>query len=74
MFDDLTVHSINLLCDKNLDSEYQGIKQSVADYVESILINDNQTNRNLLVMQQLVLVLNVLSDIVTFVSELNKSI
>ena len=74
MFDDLTVHSINLLCDKNLDSEYQGIKQSVADYVESILINDNQTNSNLLVMQQLVLVLNVLSDIVTFVSELNKSI
>ena len=74
LFDDLTVYIINLLSDKKLDSEYQAIKQSVADYIESISINDDQTNSDLLVMQQLALILDILPEIVTLVSELDNSI
>lgn len=72
LFDDLSVYIINLLTDKQLNSEYQPIKQSVANYIESISIQDEQANNDLLVMQQLALILDILPELISLVSELDK--
>ena len=71
LFDDLTVYIINMLTVKQLDTEYQPIKQSVANYIESISNNDDQINNDLLVIQQLALILDILPEIVSLIGELD---
>lgn len=71
LFDDLTVYIINMLTVKQLDTEYQPIKQSVANYIESISNNDDQINNDLLVMQQLALILDILPEIVSLLGQLD---
>ena len=44
----------------------------VADYIESLSINDDQSNNDLLVMQQLALILDILPEIISLICELNN--
>ncbi|WP_202113552.1 MULTISPECIES: YccS family putative transporter [unclassified Gilliamella] len=77
LFDDLSVYIINLLCDKKIDSEYQPVKKSVIDYIETISTNsvdDDKANNDLLVMQQLALILDILPEVTMLASELENKI
>ncbi|WP_208610470.1 YccS family putative transporter [Gilliamella bombi] len=73
LFDDLSVYIINLLSIKKIDGEYQAIKKSVTDYIETISavsIDDDKTNNDLLVMQQLALILDILPEIIEIAARL----
>ncbi|WP_209435681.1 YccS family putative transporter [Gilliamella intestini] len=73
LFDDLSVYIINLLCYKKIDSEYQPVKKSVIDYIETISTNsvdDDKANNDLLVMQQLALILDILPEIIEIAARL----
>ncbi|WP_342211579.1 YccS family putative transporter [Gilliamella sp. ESL0254] len=73
LFDDLSVYIINLLSDKKIDGEYQFIKKSVVDYIDTISVNsvdDDKANNDLLVMQQLALILDILPEIIELVAQL----
>jgi uncharacterized membrane protein (TIGR01666 family) len=72
LFDDLSVYIINLLTDKKLDEKYQLIKKSTTDYIETLSINDNLANNDLLVMQQLVLILDILPELIALAGSLKS--
>ena len=72
IFDDVSVYIITMLSDQKIDSEYQPLKKVVADYIESLSINDDQSNNDLLVMQQLALILDILPEIISLICELNN--
>ncbi|MWP61637.1 YccS family putative transporter [Gilliamella sp. Pas-s25] len=75
LFDDLSVYIINLLNDKKIDSKYQFIKKSIADYIETISVlstDDEKANNDLLVMQQLALILDILPEIIKIVAQLEQ--
>ena len=72
IFDDISVYIITMLSDQKIDSEYQPLKKVVADYIESLSTNDDQSNNDLLVMQQLALILDILPEIISLICELNN--
>ncbi|OCG06109.1 TIGR01666 family membrane protein [Gilliamella apis] len=72
IFDDVSVYIITMLSDQKIDSKYQPLKKVVADYIESLSINDDQSNNDLLVMQQLSLILDILPEIISLICELNN--
>ena len=72
IFDDVSVYIITMLSDQKIDSKYQPLKKVVADYIESLSINDDQSNNDLLVMQQLALILDILPEIISLICELNN--
>ena len=72
IFDDVSVYIITMLSDQKIDSEYQPLKKVVADYIESLSINDDQSNNDLLVLQQLALILDILPEIISLICELNN--
>ena len=73
IFDDVSVYIITMLSDQKIDSEYQPLKKVVANYIESLSINDDQSNNDLLVMQQLALILDILPEIISLICELNNN-
>ena len=72
LFDDLSVYIINILNDKKITADFQSIKKSVTDYIETLPTNDAQANNDLLVMQQLALILEILPELVSLASELDN--
>ena len=72
LFDDVSVYIITMLSDQKINSEYQPLKKVVANYIESISINDDQSNNDLLVLQQLALILDILPEIISLIGVLNN--
>lgn len=71
LFDDLAVYIINVLSDGRITQDYQHVKQSTAEYIETLATYD-EDNYNLLVMQQLVLILDILPEMVEITVYLEK--
>lgn len=69
-FDDLAVYIINTLSDAKISKDYQQIKQSINNHIDTL--PDNLHNNDLLVMQQLALILDILPEMIEIMTFIKK--